>query len=296
MNAQRQVRPAQRDRRRRRGLRSARESGTRRHRLRRHAALHRQGARPAREGRRAPSARSGRALHGGEQPAGQGHAAYRGGACLSICLMRRTTAAVSSGRARGRCCRRTNCRAMSCRPSLEALAAANVDAWVFIDDAWYLTNPEGTYVPLETRTVGYEGVRVHALRRCRSRRGRQDRRLDCRYGAARARGKRFAAATGRPRSCGALADLLSRRHEPRGEQGHRGARTRANRGRAARTRGRARRHGQRRGDVRDCGHIDRDGAGIRHRAASARAWCRRATTRMASRSASTRCLAARGAA
>ncbi|MCG7402027.1 MULTISPECIES: HAD family hydrolase [Caballeronia] len=44
--------------------------------------------------------------------------------------------------------------------SLEALASANVDAWVFINDAWYLTNPEGTYVPLETRTVGYEGVLV----------------------------------------------------------------------------------------------------------------------------------------
>ncbi|SAK92893.1 Cof-like hydrolase [Caballeronia fortuita] len=44
--------------------------------------------------------------------------------------------------------------------SLEALAAASVDAWVFIDDAWYLTNPDGTYVPLETRTVGYEGVRI----------------------------------------------------------------------------------------------------------------------------------------
>ncbi|SAK88776.1 Cof-type HAD-IIB family hydrolase [Caballeronia ptereochthonis] len=44
--------------------------------------------------------------------------------------------------------------------SLEALAAANVDAWVFIDDAWYLTNPAATYVPLETRTVGYEGVLV----------------------------------------------------------------------------------------------------------------------------------------
>src|SRR6516225_4851367 len=44
--------------------------------------------------------------------------------------------------------------------SLEALAAAGVDAWVFIDDAWYLTNPDATYVPLETRTVGYEGVLV----------------------------------------------------------------------------------------------------------------------------------------
>lgn len=44
--------------------------------------------------------------------------------------------------------------------SLEAFAAAGVDAWVFIDDAWYLTNPGATYVPLETRTVGYEGVLV----------------------------------------------------------------------------------------------------------------------------------------
>jgi Cof subfamily protein (haloacid dehalogenase superfamily) len=44
--------------------------------------------------------------------------------------------------------------------SLEALAAAAVDAWVFIDDSWYLTNPDATYVPLETRTVGYGAVRV----------------------------------------------------------------------------------------------------------------------------------------
>ncbi|AQH02008.1 hydrolase Cof [Burkholderia sp. KK1] len=44
--------------------------------------------------------------------------------------------------------------------SLEMFAAANVDVWVFIDDNWYLTNPDATYVPLETRTVGYEGVRV----------------------------------------------------------------------------------------------------------------------------------------
>jgi Cof subfamily protein (haloacid dehalogenase superfamily) len=44
--------------------------------------------------------------------------------------------------------------------SLDALAAAQVDAWVFIDDAWYLTNPDATYVPLETRTVGYAGTQV----------------------------------------------------------------------------------------------------------------------------------------
>jgi Cof subfamily protein (haloacid dehalogenase superfamily) len=44
--------------------------------------------------------------------------------------------------------------------ALESLASAGVDAWVFIDDAWYLINPDATYVPLETRTVGYEGTRV----------------------------------------------------------------------------------------------------------------------------------------
>ncbi|MDR5828488.1 HAD family hydrolase [Caballeronia sp. LP006] len=44
--------------------------------------------------------------------------------------------------------------------ALDTLAETGVDAWVFIDDNWYLTNPDGEYVPLETRTVGYEGVRV----------------------------------------------------------------------------------------------------------------------------------------
>ncbi|KNH04612.1 Hydrolase (HAD superfamily) [Candidatus Burkholderia brachyanthoides] len=44
--------------------------------------------------------------------------------------------------------------------SFETLAAKGVDAWVFIDDNWYLTHPDGTYVPLETRTVGYDGVLV----------------------------------------------------------------------------------------------------------------------------------------
>jgi Cof subfamily protein (haloacid dehalogenase superfamily) len=44
--------------------------------------------------------------------------------------------------------------------SLEALAAAGVDAWVFVGDVWYLTNAEGAYVPRERRTVGYDGVLV----------------------------------------------------------------------------------------------------------------------------------------
>src|SRR5471032_2989812 len=40
------------------------------------------------------------------------------------------------------------------------LARAAVDAWVFIDDQWYITNPGGEYVPLERRTVGYDAVVV----------------------------------------------------------------------------------------------------------------------------------------
>jgi Cof subfamily protein (haloacid dehalogenase superfamily) len=44
--------------------------------------------------------------------------------------------------------------------ALESLASDGIDAWVFIDDAWYITNPAGEYVPLERRTVGYDAVVV----------------------------------------------------------------------------------------------------------------------------------------
>ncbi|MGX7002003.1 HAD family hydrolase [Caballeronia sp. KNU42] len=44
--------------------------------------------------------------------------------------------------------------------ALESLARDAVDAWVFIDDQWYITNPGGEYVPLERRTVGYDAVVV----------------------------------------------------------------------------------------------------------------------------------------
>ncbi|SAL32162.1 Cof-type HAD-IIB family hydrolase [Caballeronia humi] len=43
---------------------------------------------------------------------------------------------------------------------LGRLAGEGIDAWVFIGDNWYLTNPAGTYVALERRTVGYDGVVV----------------------------------------------------------------------------------------------------------------------------------------
>ncbi|HEX3638489.1 MAG TPA: HAD family hydrolase [Paraburkholderia sp.] len=44
--------------------------------------------------------------------------------------------------------------------ALESLTRDGVDAWVFIDDQWYITNPGGEYVPLERRTVGYDAVVV----------------------------------------------------------------------------------------------------------------------------------------
>jgi len=44
--------------------------------------------------------------------------------------------------------------------ALESLARDGIDAWVFIDDQWYITNPAGEYVPLERRTVGYDAVVV----------------------------------------------------------------------------------------------------------------------------------------
>ncbi|HEV7836274.1 MAG TPA: HAD family hydrolase [Caballeronia sp.] len=44
--------------------------------------------------------------------------------------------------------------------ALESLTRDGVDAWVFIDDQWYITNPGGEYVPLEHRTVGYDAVVV----------------------------------------------------------------------------------------------------------------------------------------
>jgi len=44
--------------------------------------------------------------------------------------------------------------------ALESLERDGIDAWVFIDDQWYITNPGGEYVPLERRTVGYDAVVV----------------------------------------------------------------------------------------------------------------------------------------
>jgi Cof subfamily protein (haloacid dehalogenase superfamily) len=42
------------------------------------------------------------------------------------------------------------------RLSVEMMETHGVDAWVFADGNWYLTDPAGPYVPLERRTVGIE--------------------------------------------------------------------------------------------------------------------------------------------
>ena len=46
---------------------------------------------------------------------------------------------------------------------LGRLEREGIDAWVFIGDNWYLTNPAGDYVALERRTVGYDGVLVKSF-------------------------------------------------------------------------------------------------------------------------------------
>ncbi len=42
------------------------------------------------------------------------------------------------------------------RLAIEMLETHGIDAWVFADDEWFVTNPAGAYVPLERRTVGIE--------------------------------------------------------------------------------------------------------------------------------------------
>jgi Cof subfamily protein (haloacid dehalogenase superfamily) len=46
------------------------------------------------------------------------------------------------------------------RAALAAFAARGIDAWVFADGEWLLQDPEGHYVPLEQRTIGFAPRRV----------------------------------------------------------------------------------------------------------------------------------------
>ncbi len=42
------------------------------------------------------------------------------------------------------------------RTALAAFARRGIDAWVFADGEWLLRDPDGEYVPLERRTIGFE--------------------------------------------------------------------------------------------------------------------------------------------
>lgn len=42
------------------------------------------------------------------------------------------------------------------RRAVEMLETHGVDVWVFADGEWYVTNPAGSYVPLERRAIGFE--------------------------------------------------------------------------------------------------------------------------------------------
>lgn len=44
----------------------------------------------------------------------------------------------------------------SARLAVEMLTTYGIDAWVFADNDWYITNPAGAYVPKERRTIGIE--------------------------------------------------------------------------------------------------------------------------------------------
>jgi Cof subfamily protein (haloacid dehalogenase superfamily) len=50
--------------------------------------------------------------------------------------------------------------AAAARTCIELFAAQPVALWVFADDQWFLTDPDGAYVDHERRTLGYEPVQV----------------------------------------------------------------------------------------------------------------------------------------
>ena len=49
------------------------------------------------------------------------------------------------------------------RDAILAFAEFGIDAWLFSKDTWYITNPDGDYVPKERRTIGHEPTVVASL-------------------------------------------------------------------------------------------------------------------------------------
>jgi Cof subfamily protein (haloacid dehalogenase superfamily) len=49
------------------------------------------------------------------------------------------------------------------RIAVELFESRPVETWVFADNLWLLRNPDGHYVPLERRTLGYDGTVVDSF-------------------------------------------------------------------------------------------------------------------------------------
>ena len=58
------------------------------------------------------------------------------------------------------------------RTTLAAFARAGIDAWVFADGEWLLRDPDGEYVPLERRTIGFDPRVVDDLAAAAARAGK----------------------------------------------------------------------------------------------------------------------------
>ncbi|OZI37706.1 hypothetical protein CAL29_04785 [Bordetella genomosp. 10] len=73
------------------------------------------------------------------------------------------TAAFNGGAivgARGEILESTRLTGRDARIALDLLLREPVETWVFADDQWLLRDPAGEYVPLERKTLGYDGVVV----------------------------------------------------------------------------------------------------------------------------------------
>jgi len=73
------------------------------------------------------------------------------------------TAAFNGGAivgARGEVLEATRLTSRDARATLDVLLPEKVETWVFADDQWLLRDPAGEYVPLERKTLGYDGVVV----------------------------------------------------------------------------------------------------------------------------------------
>ena len=142
--------------------------------------------------------------------------------------------------------------------SIDILDEFGVDVWLFTNEQWLARSADGTYVPLEKRTIKADPAIVpdftpYLSSACKIVGACADAALLQRCEAA------MQKAVGRAGHSGSVAKLLSRRHAARLRQGH----IRAGDGQAPWNFNRCdchhRRYAERPRDVQDQRHLDRDG-------------------------------------